>query len=172
MAEKITGQAIATHPATLTEDLSTIETAIPSHSIVVPTAATTATTPRTTERIPTNPNDIGESVADRARREKAEVVRNKFSDILQVKPTNCDSIEFDLDNYSDDVNVAASLSKPSSIEFFREIGASEFILKSLTDGHRSTLTEDVQPFERRNNRSYFENEEFAVKEIFELVKKG
>ena len=52
------------------------------------------------------------------------------------------------------------------------MGASDYILDTLINGHKSTLTQDVPAFERRNNISFSENESFALKEIFELEKKG
>ena len=145
--------------------------ALPNLSTADLQADTTQTTAKTTPRI--NEINNGENVADRARRERATGVQSKFFDILQVNASaNCDSIEVDLDSYSDDINVNASLSSPSSVEFFRRIGASDFILDTLINGHKSTLSEIVHPYERRNNKSFFEHEEFAIKSILELVEKG
>ena len=141
-----------------------------------PTEDTTVTTPDLAQRTknPEKNKDLhsrGENVADSARIEKASSIKNKFSDIIQVN-ADCESIDVDLENYTDDVNVAASLSKPASVEFFRKIGASGYILATLTNGHKSTLTQEVPSYERRNNISYQENEAFAVKEVFELARKG
>ena len=118
-------------------------------------------------------HNLGENVADLERKQKSESVKQKFDDIFQVNSiSDCESISVDVSDYSDNVNVAGSLSKPSSVEFFRTLGASDFIIKTLTDGHHSTFTESPPQYERRNNRSYFEHEDFAILEILELVSKG
>ena len=137
-------------------------------------AATTATSKMTAGNNPARPTrESGENVSDYQRKQKAADIRDKFSDVLNVsKFSNCGSFNVDYSQYKDDINVAASLSKPSCVEFFRKIGASEFILNTLTYGHKSVFLEKVPSYERRNNRSFHEHEEFATKEILDLISKG
>ena len=115
----------------------------------------------------------GESVANIERAEKSGATKAKFEDILNVSNvTDCQNISIDLDSFSDDINVNGSLCKPESVQFFKKLGASDYIIKTLTDGHYSTFTNDVPSYERRNNKSFYEHEEFAVNDILELIKKG
>jgi len=140
-----------------------------------PTEGKTATCPpqrNPTERIQ-NETNLGENVADLERRRKSDLVKNKFADIFHVTDSpDCESIDVDISNYTDDVNVAGSLNKPSSVQFFKTIGASDYIINTLTNGHHSTFSEPPPPFERRNNHSYHEHKDFAVSQILELIDKG
>ena len=94
-------------------------------------------------------------------------------DILQVNNTSdCESIGVDITNYTDDVNVKGYLCRPSSVKFFKTIGANDYIIRTLADGHHSTFSEQPPPFEWRNNLSYYEHEDFALTQILELISKG
>ena len=118
------------------------------------------------------PNEAAsEDVTQKERHDQGVNVRRKFDDIFKVK-TNCDRFSVNLENFDDSVNVKGRLHLPSSIEFFEEIGASEFILKILKEGHHPKLKGPVPDFDLRNNASFFKHEEFAVKEVMNLVAKG
>ena len=160
----------------MTAPPSSPTTQIESQSLntIAVTEVSTAILPqKMTERTPNVTPNLGESVANLERRQKADSIKRKFDDIFQVNnASDCESINVDISDYSDDVNVAGSLSKPSSVKFFKSIGASEFIIRTLSDGHHSTFTEQPPQYERRNNLSYTEHEEFAVSEILELISKG
>ena len=73
---------------------------------ITPTTPDPVTTTKTDQSATPN---IGENVADSQREEKAQKIREKFSDILQVtSDSNCESIKVDISDYTDDVNVAGS----------------------------------------------------------------
>ena len=81
-----------------------------------------------------------QNVASLHRKTKAKHVRGKFEDIFNVKRFNdCGSVGVDYSGYTDDVNVAGALSDPSAVEFFKRIGASDFIIDTLTHGHHSVF---------------------------------
>ena len=98
-------------------------------------------------------------------------VRTKFEDIVSVSES-CESIDHDFSTYTDEIDVAGSLCTESSVKFFEKIGANEYILNSLKNGHHSKLTGKVPPYERNNNKSFFEHEDFALKTLWDLVGKG
>ena len=173
MAETAIGGRTVTHPPIPTASRS--PSASLSQSITAPQADTTATIPRPKPRTAENARiqNNGESVANIERAEKSGATKAKFEDILNVSNvTDCQNISIDLDSFSDDINVNGSLCKPESVQFFKKLGASDYIIKTLTDGHHSTFTNDVPSYERRNNKSFYEHEEFAVNDILELIKKG
>ena len=146
----------------------------PSLSTTVPAAATTITSRMTQKsNLGNRTPSAGEDVADIDRSQKAIAIRDKFSDVLDVSSfSNCGSFNTDYSDYSDDINVAGSLSLPSCVKFFKDIGASEFIVNTLAHGHKSVFHEHVPPYERKNNRSYYEHEEFAIGQLLDLIKKG
>ena len=77
------------------------------------------TTPISAKIHPKMPSKVDDNVADKQRKSKADEVKTRFNDVFQVSDqSNCGNIDADITNYSDDINVAASLSMPSSIEFF------------------------------------------------------
>ena len=131
-------------------------------------AQATATTPATLSGA-MNPSDPDISQAEREREKQS--VRLKNDDIFQVN-TNCGELVSDFGNYSDDFDVAGSLCRPSSVAFFKQMGASPYIIKSLSEGHHSKLKGQVPRYEKRNNNSFYEHEEFAVGEIKKLIAKG
>ena len=85
---------------------------------------------------------------------------------------NCGEIISDFSSYSDELDAAGSLCRPSSVEFFKQLGAPAYIIKTLSKGHYPELREKVPEYERRNNNSYFEHKEFAVNEVKKLIQKG
>ena len=119
--------------------------------------------------------DSGEActadVSLQQRDSKKEMIRSKFEDIISVS-SNCESIKTEFSDYTDEIDVAGSLCTESSVEFFKSLGASDYILNSLKNGHHSKLTCEVPQYERNNNKSFFEHESFAVDTILSLAKKG
>ena len=93
-------------------------------------------------------------------------IRSKYQDVFKVN-SGCNKFCIDPDNFSDEVNVKGRLHLPSSIEFFREIGASKFVLNILKEGHHPKLKEPVPDFEFRNNASYFKHQDFAESQEFD-----
>ena len=61
----------------------------------------------------------GENVGDIQRLAKDRKVRSEFEDVFNVK-TDCGSAVFSYGEYLDDMNVAGSLSMPSSIKFLKK----------------------------------------------------
>ena len=98
-------------------------------------------------------------------------IRTKFQDIVAVSKS-CAGIDADFSSYTDEIDVAGSLCTESSVKFFESIGASEYILNSLRNGHHSKLIGEVPPYERDNNKSFFEHEEFAINTLMGLISKG
>ena len=97
--------------------------------------------------------------------------RSEFEDIFTVN-WNCGSDYVDYSGYTDNINVSGSLSWPASIRFFEKIGASQDVLNTLRNGHSSNLTSEVPRYERGNNKSFKENEEFGIGEVMKLIKLG
>ena len=96
-----------------------------NRNIIAQPAATTATTLETTAKTPAKGRTPinGESVADSERSQKADVTMSRFEDILNVKHTaDCENIDVDLDSYTDEITVAASLSKYLGFSFNHDIG--------------------------------------------------
>ena len=91
------------------------------------------------------------------RDDSKSAVRTKFDDIVTVRK-NCENIDSDFSSYTDEIDVAGSLCTESSVKFFESIGASDYILNSLKNGHHSKLTGEVPRYERDNNKSFFEHE--------------
>ena len=127
-------------------------------NITEATAPTTAISPR----IKGNAGTIQSDVAFREREEKRLSVRQKNDDIFKVI-INCGEIVTDYGDYSDDFDVAGSLCRPTSVEFFKQLGASDYILKSLSEGHHSKFKSEVPRYEKRNNNSFYEHKQFAQK---------
>ena len=74
------------------------------------------------------------NVADQQRSQLSDKTKENFQDILKAHK-GCDNSGIDISNYSDDVNVNGSLSRESSIQFSKSLGASEPILRTLKEGH-------------------------------------
>ena len=124
--------------------------------------------PATLPRPPPQPHN---DVSLMARQSFNNDVKCKYTDIFKVS-ANCDKFTANLDLYDDTVNVKGRLHLPSSIAFFEEIGASDFILKTLKEGHFPKLKETVPDFEFKNNAGFYKNQEFAEKEVKNLIEKG
>lgn len=107
------------------------------------------------------------------REQRITKTKNKFADIFSVSNPDCHIFKKDiLESFSDNVNVAGTLSRPSCVEFFRSIGAPNFVLDTLKSGHHSTLLGEVPTFEKRNHGSFFKHNVFAISEIKTLLSLG
>ena len=111
-------------------------------------------------------------VVDAQRSGRKDDVRSKFDDVFQV----CDDCskfgDFDIENVSNDFSVAGRLNRPESVEFFRHIGASSYVIDSLTHGHKPFLSSEVPIYDRGNNKSFLEHQDFALEEIKNLIAGG
>ena len=112
-------------------------------------------------------NDVAQTQRD----EKRARQRERNDDIFKVK-SDCGEIETDFSSFSDEVDVAGSLCRPSSVEFFKKLGAPPYVVDTLTHGHYPQLTDEVPQYDKRNNNSYYEHKEFADGEVLKLIKKG
>lgn len=97
--------------------------------------------------------------------------RCKFNDIYKVY-SDCDKFPVDLTKFDDSINVAGRLHLPESINFFRQIGASQFIIDSLEQGHHPTLTGPVPTYEIENHGSFRKHKDFATQTVEGLIAKG
>ena len=73
-------------------------------------------------------SEVVGDVAEEQRKSEAADVRNNFSDILKVSDVECEILEETALASFRECNVAARLSRPESVEFFRKIGAPAFII--------------------------------------------
>ena len=71
------------------------------------------------------------------RRNFQSEIKSKFSDVFEVS-ADCGKFPADLDLYDDTVNVVGRLKLPSSISFFEEIGASDFVLNIMKETLRQS----------------------------------
>ena len=132
-------------------------------------------TTRSTINSSSSTNDLCKSgemgdVSEQARATVADEVRSRFNDVFEVSKSDCNILdESDLERV-EECNVAGRLSLPDSIRFFESIGASEFVLKTLREGHFSKFKSPVPPLERKNNGSFFKHQEWAVQEVKNLIK--
>ena len=106
-----------------------------------------------------------------ARDAAKEETKAKFQDIYEVHG-NCEKFPVDLLSYSDSENVKGRLNLPSSIQFFKEIGASEFILNTLRNGHFPKLKCPVPDYEIENHGSFRKHYSFAIDNLRTLLEKG
>ena len=113
----------------------------------------------------------GENVGDVQRDMKDRKVRSDFDDVFNVD-LDCGSSEFDYGVYGDDINVAGSLRQPSAIKFFEKLGAPKDVITTLRNGHISEFRSQVPSYERDNNQSFKNNEEFGIETLLELISKG
>ena len=104
------------------------------------------------------------------RSDSMEDTKQKFSDIFEVHPV-CDDIPVDLQAFDDPVNVNGRLNLPESIEFFKKIRASDFVLKTLKDCHYPKLKGPVPDYEIENHGSFRKHYEFAMNTISALLSK-
>ena len=114
---------------------------------------------------------VSSDVTQCERNEKISEVQSKFKDVFSVN-TNCEDFLVNLNEYSDEVNVKGRLHTPDAIKFFEHIGASEFVLKALREGHHPRLKKPFPDFEFKNNASFCKHQEFAEQEILKLLAKG
>ena len=56
--------------------------------------------------------------------------------------------QYDFDKVSNDISVARKLSRSKHVGFFKHKGACDFVIETLTFGHKPVLTGEVSPFER------------------------
>ena len=153
-----------------------IRDALSSRSPVASSTETTATT--ATKRMPEIPTLLPPAVPTpdnditlQERNDQIAETKEKFSDVFQVAE-NCDNFPVDLDSFDDTINVKGRLHLPESVEFFRSIGASKFILDTLTDGHHPKLSGPVPDYEIDNHGSFYKHEDFASNEVMNLIAKG
>ena len=114
------------------------------------------------------PRDV--AVADRE--DFKTKTRKKFNDVFQVKSECKGWEEYDIEKISNDISLVGRLSKPEHVDFFRRIGASEFVLGILEYGHKPVLMGDILGFEKSNNRSFEQLKDFGVREIEKLISEG
>ena len=117
--------------------------------------------------VPTPENDV--TLQERC--DQIAETKEKFSDVFKVAE-DCNRFPVDLESFDDSINVLGRLHMPESIEFFRSIGASKFILDTLTDGHHPKLSGPVPDYEINNHGSFYKHEDFATKTILDLIAKG
>ena len=108
-------------------------------------------------------------VTEVERKSVAEEVRQKFDDVFKVSESECIVLEESFLSQVKECNVAARLSSPSAIAFFEKVGAPEFILKVLREGHFPKFKSFVPPLYRKNNASFFRHNEWAVKEVRNMI---
>ena len=70
---------------------------------------------------------------------------------------------------SNDISVAGGFSQLEVIKLFESIGASNYILETLRNRLKPMLSGQVPRFERANNKSYYEHEDFAINELNTLL---
>ena len=99
------------------------------------------------------------------------LTKDKFADIQKVF-YGCDNFPVDIDAFTDTINVKGRLHLPESIEFFSKIGASNFVLETLRHGHHPKLLNEIPDYEINNHGSFFKHEDFARKEVLDLIAKG
>ena len=129
--------------------------------------------PSHTDRVPQHPPQSRQTddnnVATSQRSGSKETVRQKFDDIFQVNES-CENFGlFDIDNVSNDFSVAKRLNEPSSIKFFEHLGACDYVIGTLKNGHRPQLISEVPRYDRGNNKTYYEHQSFALGEIKNLI---
>ena len=117
-----------------------------------------------------NNKGVSTDVSELARDDHASTVRSKFQDVFEVGKHDCKVLEESELEKVEEVPVTGRLSLPSSVEFFESIGAPDFIVSTLRDGHFSKFNSPVPPIERKNNASFYKHEAWAVEEVKDLIK--
>ena len=128
------------------------------------------------DRVPRPPLQMervaGNEVVTAQRTGQQDEVRSKFDDIFQVCD-DCSSFgNFDIDDISNDVSVAGRLNRPENVAFFKHLGASSYVIDTLTHGHKPFLISEVPVYDRGNNKSYSEHQDFALETIRGLIAGG
>ena len=161
------------------QDALPLESAPPSrHEIpVFPMAAAPAPTslltppPRHHLLPPPAPLTHGTDVTLIDRENDALKTRSKFADVYKVQ-NNCDEFPVDISAYDETVNVKGRLHLASSVKFFEKIGASRFILDTLTHGYYPKLKSEVPAYEIENHGSFMKHHDFAMETLSSLLEKG
>ena len=120
---------------------------------------------------PRPPQTTETDVTQEEREAQISATMLKFEDIHKVYK-ECDNFPVDLAKFDENTNVKSRLSLPESVEFFRKIGASQFIIDTLQNGHHPTLTGPVPTYEIENHGSFRKHIDFATDDILKLIAKG
>jgi hypothetical protein len=85
---------------------------------------------------------------------------------------DCEAFDVgDLDRSSDKTIVTGRLTL-NTYKNFEFLGASDFVLSTLRHGHSYKINRDVPAFKRSNNKFFYTHNEFATKEIDNLIQSG
>jgi hypothetical protein len=109
------------------------------------------------------------------RRNTGDKVREKFDDIFDVRANFqiCSDFEHsDLESFSDGVDTVGCLCTEKAVKFFKALGATDYVLGILRDGHHPVLTGPVPDYDFRNNGSFYKHIDFAKSELLKLIKSG
>ena len=135
------------------------------------TEASTMALPPLRQTPPPPPAITATDVTLKARDAEMTNTLHKFDDIYKVNKS-CDNFHVDPSQFDETVNVKGRLNHPDSIRFFREIGASQFILDTLKNGHHPTLIGPVPAYEIENHGSFRKHIDFAMGDLLNLIAKG
>ncbi|VDI24929.1 Hypothetical predicted protein [Mytilus galloprovincialis] len=98
------------------------------------------------------------------------LLKDHNSDIFKVQDYDIVETFYEYENCNSDIYVKGRLKK--SINFWKQINASDFILNVITDGYKILLLNEPEEIFLRNNKSAFDNSEFVSKAILDLMKGG
>ena len=161
---RATGSAIASDTQTTSEAGGRSPLVFKKQPLSLPSRALQASWPRVSHET---------DVSSAARAQRGDEVKCKFDDILTVSDSCHTFGEHDIENARDDFSVAGRWSNPEFIRFFESLGASNYILNTLTYGHKPSLTASVPDYERDNNKSFsIEHIDFGMEEIKKLIDSG
>ena len=138
-------------------------------------SATVVENPSQRARNPTEVSIANEPVDLIARKDMADSVRSKFSDIFEVERNKAICTDFEhipFERFSDEVDTVGCLSTKKSLEFYRALNASPYVLDIIENGHHSVFSEEVKGYEFKNNGSFKKHIDFAVPELLKLIKTG
>ena len=103
--------------------------------------------------------------------ERKNECMQRFNDVLKVNGRSCDEFSLvDIQDATDQISVASRFSLPNSIKFFQFLMAPRFIMEILLNGHFPQLLGPVPSMFRRNNKSYYEHQDY-VNEYFVQMEK-
>jgi hypothetical protein len=109
------------------------------------------------------------------RKDRSDKIREKFSDVFDVRTNNLVCSDFEhsnLESFSDEIATVGCLCTEKSVKFFEALGASDYVLSILKFGHHSKLSGSVPDYDLKNNGSYYKHIDFAKPEILKLIKTG